>query len=481
MEPAAAEVMPDLASWTEQLAAPFAGRPVIVGFDPLAAMTRKVARLLEWGAQRPLLIARGVGTGPLPSTEDAELLVLDAGVAAMMSEEVRELLAFTRSLPAEVVAAVEAYDPGREAVWWMGPFARDGTLLGRPTFGGRPQAWAALEDKTVVDAMWDDLHIPRAPSAVVAANKGALSNAAGELDAGMGTVWSGDSRDGLNGGADFVRWVRSDAQASAATEFFAARCDRVRVMPFLDGVPCSIHGIVLPDGVAALRPMEMVVLRQPSSGRFAYAGVSTWWDPPPDDREYLRSLARRTGGLLAERVGYRGGFGIDGVLTADGFLPTELNPRFSGGLARIGRALPDLPLDLLQINLVAGREVGVGAAALEELLVNAADDNRGGDAIGVSGAVRLTETHSVDVVFRDGAFSAAPSGVTCWGTISAGPSAIGAFVQLQPGADALAPGDRMAPYAIAALTFADTEWGTGFGQLHAAPDVRGGRSLSPSP
>jgi hypothetical protein len=35
MERAAAEVMPDLASWTEQLAAPFAGRPVIVGFDRL--------------------------------------------------------------------------------------------------------------------------------------------------------------------------------------------------------------------------------------------------------------------------------------------------------------------------------------------------------------------------------------------------------------------------------------------------------------
>jgi hypothetical protein len=405
--------------------------------------------LLEWGAQRPLLIARGVGTGPLPSTEDAELLVLDAGVAAMMSEEIRELLAFTRSLPAEVVAAVETYDPGREAVWWMGPFARDGPLLGRPTFGGRPRAWAALEDKTVVDAMWDDLHIHGRHPLWLQRIRGA-EHAAGELDAGMGTVWSGDSRDGLNGGADFVRWVRSDAQASAATEFFAARCDRVRVMPFLDGVPCSIHGIVLPDGVAALRPMEMVVLRQRSSGRFAYAGVSTWWDPPPDDREYLRSLARRTGGLLAERVGYRGGFGIDGVLTADGFLPTELNPRFSRGLARIGRALPDLPLDLLQINLVAGREVGVSAAALEELLVNAADDNRGGDAIGVSGALRLTETHSFDVVFATGVLRCA-LGAPCWGTISAGPSAMGAFVLLQPGTDALAPGDRMAPYAIAAL------------------------------
>ena len=36
--------------------------------------------------------------------------------------------------------------------------------------------------------------------------------------------------------------------------FFLTRCDRVRVMPFLDGVPCSIHGLVLPDGTAAVPP-----------------------------------------------------------------------------------------------------------------------------------------------------------------------------------------------------------------------------------
>jgi hypothetical protein len=472
MEPTA-DPLPDLAAWTQRLAAPFAGRPVIVGFDPLAGMTRRVASLLEWGARRPLLIARGVGTGPLPSTDDAEILVLDAGVAAMMSEEVRELLALATSPPAELVAAVEDYDPDREAVWWMGPFARTGTLLGRPVLGGRRAAWAALEDKTIVDEMWDALSIPRAPSVVVPVEE-APSHAAGELDLGMGTVWSGDSRDGLNGAADFVRWVNSDAQARRALEFFAARCDRVRVMPFLEGIPCSIHGIVAPDGVAALRPVEMVVLRQPDTGRFTYAGVSTWWDPPAGDRDYLRSLARRTGELLAERVAYRGGFGIDGVLTADGFLPTELNPRFAGGLARIGRALLDLPIDLLQINLVDGRDIGISASALEKLLVSAADDNRGGDAMGVSGAVRLTETHSIAVAFHDGAFHAVSLDAPAWGTVSAGPNAVGAFVRLQPGADALAPGDRMAPYAIAALAFADAAFGTDFGQLQAAPDVRSG-------
>ena len=36
-------------------------------------------------------------------------------------------------------------------------------------------------------------------------------------------------------------------------------------MPFLDGVPCSIHGMVLPDGTAALRPVEIAMLRDPAT------------------------------------------------------------------------------------------------------------------------------------------------------------------------------------------------------------------------
>ena len=42
-------------------------------------------------------------------------------------------------------------------------------------------------------------------------------------------------------------------------------------MPFLDGVATSVHGIVLPDGVAVLRPVELVTLRQGHDLRYAGA------------------------------------------------------------------------------------------------------------------------------------------------------------------------------------------------------------------
>ena len=51
-------------------------------------------------------------------------------------------------------------------------------------------------------------------------------------------------------------------------------------MPFLDGVPCSIHGMVLPDGTAVFRPVEIAILRDVARRRFVYGGLSTYWDPP---------------------------------------------------------------------------------------------------------------------------------------------------------------------------------------------------------
>ena len=183
----------------------------------------------------------------------------------------------------------------------------------------------------------------------------------------LGAVWAGDTRDGFNGCGDLVRWVVDEADAEAAREFFASRCDRVRVQPFLDGVPCSIHGMVLPDGTAAFRPVEIAMLRDRAARSFVYGGLSSFWDPPAADRAEMRSVAQRVGGHLAAAHSYRGAFGIDGVLTAEGFRPTELNPRFSMGLTALAAVAPVL-LQLLQDNLLAGRSTGVTVHDVETLV-----------------------------------------------------------------------------------------------------------------
>ena len=294
----------------------------------------------------------------MPIDEQAQTFVLEPGSYASMTEELRDHDRVVRDLPEPARAAVAAYDPTGEAVWLLGPFVVDEPLLGRPVYGGRPAAWLALEDKLLAEGLWRAVGAAHAPAAVVPVTADALAAASDRLDLGHGVVWAGDARDGFNGGGDFTRWVVTAADRADALRFFTPRCDRVRVMPFLEGVPCSIHGIVLPDGTAAFRPVELAIMRGVGR-RFVYGGQGSTWDPPGVDRLAMRELARRTGEHLRERVGYRGGFGIDGVLTVDGFRPTELNTRASAGLSTLGQTADDEAFTLLDKACVVGRDPGV--------------------------------------------------------------------------------------------------------------------------
>ncbi len=148
-------------------------------------------------------------------------------------------------------------------------------------------------------------------------------------------------------------------------------------MPFLDGVPCSIHGIVFPQDVITLRPAEMIVLRTPGDV-FFYAGCASFFDPPDAEREAMRAIARTVGARLREEVAYRGAFTVDGVLTSDGFLPTELNPRNGAALNMMVKGAAELPFQLLLDAVVAGVDADWQPRALEDLLLAHADEHRAG-------------------------------------------------------------------------------------------------------
>jgi hypothetical protein len=462
----------DVEALRAYLMEPLRGRKVILAYRYLASILPALAVLDSLGCPKPLVIARGVGTGELPVPDAAVVHMMEMPTGSM-TEEARSLERLSVSPPADVLAAVDAYDPDHEGVWWLGAIGMNVPVDGRPVYGGRPPAWAALENKTAVDEIWDTVGARRAHYEVVEVDQDPFS-VARRLDAGDGTVWAGDNRDGTNGGGDYVRWVRDDALARSAQQFFSAHCDLVRVMPFLEGVPCSIHGFVLPDGVVALRPMELVTLRSVAESRFLYGGLSTWWDPAEADREQMRELARRTGALLRDRHGFLGAFGIDGVLTNEGFRPTEINPRFSGGITAISRGISELPLEMLQLNLAVGRDIGVSAADLEPLLVASADRNRVGRAAAITEAVRPADSTTVSVVWNDRELLVAPDPGARSGEVVMGPTALGALIHLVPVDGVLKPGMRMASLNAALMRFADRQWGTTFGPVEIAPDVRPG-------
>ena len=447
------------------------GRKVIVAGGPLAGLKALGAELRALGAERPFLLGSHVGTGALPTPEEAAWCSLDISAENIIAG----MRAYERAIAAptpELHSALDRYDPDRSAIVVATFFLGDvREIAGRRRYGACQSGWLALEDKVVIDPFWDAVGLRRAPSEVVPCDATALGAASRRLERGAGTVWAGDARDGVHGGAVYVRRVRNAADAAAAHASLARKCDRVRVMPFLEGIPCSIHGIVLTDGIAVLRPVELITLRRPEGPEFAYGGAATFWDPKPEDREAMRGIARRVGRSLRERVGYRGPFTVDGVMTEDGFLPTELNARFGAGLSIMARGVPELPVVSLCLAAVEGEQLDFRAADLEALLVETSDRVRGGGGWRVARAVR-EETRVDPLAWRDGHYAIAREGEVACARLLTGPGDVGAFVRFEPHSERTPHGPSLAPRVVDALALADREYGLGIGPLEPARDVR---------
>lgn len=451
---------------TARLAEPYVGRPVLLGPGVLAGWAPYAAWFRDLGCP-VLVVSTARGAGPVPD-DDCVVVEVEQGAVASVTDELRQHDRLLRTLPPDAVSTIEGFDPDRRGVWYASPFVTtDEPVLGRPVTGGRPHSFLALEDKMLADGVWDAAGIARAPYRIVDIDPGALAGATNELAGALGVVWSGDARDGFNGGGNYVRWVLDQRDQQEALDFFGPRCDRVRVQSFLDGVPCSIHGMVLPSGSAAFRPVEISILRNVGRRRFVYGGLGTFWDPPAADRDEMRDVVRRVGAHLAAAHSYRGAFGIDGVLTADGFRPTELNTRMSAGAAVV--AEPDRRFfSLLQAALVAEVEVGLTVADLESLLP-LMDAERAGKVVAVGEGVKIGGDVSFPVAFDGSRFERAEA--ETGSTLAAGDTPNGFFAKVDP-CLALTPGRRLAHVNVALLDFADREWGSDFGVLEAAPDLR---------
>jgi hypothetical protein len=451
----------------ERLAGLYAGGPVILGPGVLAAFTSRVAELRGRGC-RVLVLSTARGAGPVPGPDECTVVELETPVTRLVTDELRLLDDLAHHLPEHAVAAIERFDAAGEAVWNVGHFVTDDEpILGRRVVGGRPAAYLRMEDKLFAEEVWAACNVPTAPHVVVPVEETALAEATTAVAGPLGAVWTGDTRDGFHGAGNYVRWVLDEEDRAVAQSFFALHCDRVRVMPFLDGVPCSIHGFVLPDGTAVLRPVEIVVLRKVDSRGFVYGGLSSYWDPPDADRAEMRDVARRVGSWLQAEHDYRGAFGIDGVLTADGFRPTELNTRLAAGAVRLGQMDREL-LELLQTHLVAGLDTGVMVADLEGLLP-LMDAERSGQPVAIGQGVSLGASDEYDLDWDGTTLTKAPGRTGNTLVLADTPS--GFYSRISPCA-ALAPGDRLAPVNAALLAYLDREYDAGFGPVEAAPDLR---------
>ena len=287
----------------------FEGRRFIHAGGLAVGLGREARTLAALGAAKPLILAYGEGTGQIPGPEEAILHVYNVQGRDIVDQH-RQALAALEHLPRDVTAMIDRWDPDRLARFLCWP-SDISSVAGRKSYAPRKPAWIALEDKTAIDAFWDAAGVRRAPSRVVAAERRALIAAAAALDEGLGTVWAADVKSGIHGGAVGLRWVRPGGDPNAAADSLREIADRVRVMPFLEGIPVSIHGIVFEDAVTVFRPVEMIVLRPRKGDRLLFAGCSNWFDPRTEDREAMRRHRAARGhraaraGRLSRRVHHR--------------------------------------------------------------------------------------------------------------------------------------------------------------------------------
>ena len=226
----------------------------------------------------------------------------------------------------------------------------------------------------------------------------------------------------------------------------------------------------MPNAVAVFRPVEMVVLRPTAGDRFHYAGCATAFDPLPDDRKAMRDLAYRVGAALREAVGYRGPFGIDGILAEDGYFPTELNARAGGAMGR-PLAQGGLPLTPLCLAVTEGERLDYRPDLLERAVVESTDTHR--TCAGWSATrIGIEENRTLDVV-RDGdEYRESRPGEDRDGTLQVGPGPVGGFVRFVLDPERIERGRSAAPEVVRAFRFADRALGTDFGEFDVAIDLR---------
>jgi hypothetical protein len=426
-----------------------------------AAATGSVARLKAFGAADIFVVAAAPGVGDEP---ECDVVFTGAVAANSIMEGIRN---FERSITEpsdDLKAELDSFDPDRIA-WVMGGMFDTGTrLFDRRLYGARRKEWAALEDKIAIVDVFAQAGIPTAPQVVVPTCDAVAASR--EVETPLGSVWAADNREGWHGGAEGTRWVgATDQQRAAAVEWATSIADRVRIMPFLDGVPCSIHGFRTDTGLAVFRPIEMNTFLSSSTG-FRYGGLASTWEPPESLRTAMRDAARAVGTVLHDRIGYLGGFSIDGVATRDGFLPTEVNPRLSPGLGMQAFVVDRLDLGWVTRMLAEG-DISIDHRWLESEILTAADTIRSG---------RLTlslfeplQPAEVRIRFDGGVAMVADEDNAC-ATLSVGPGPAGPVVFMRFDAEAQPFGERFAPYALAAARLAAELWGFELEELEIAPD-----------
>ncbi|WP_145786573.1 hypothetical protein [Kitasatospora atroaurantiaca] len=360
--------------------------------------------------------------------------------------------------PGWLTSQADAFDPDRTS-WLVVPDPLDPARAGtRRRLGRRQPAFRFLENKTVVDTLWDTLGVPRARSFI--SDLPHDVSVLGEwVDCGGGVVCSLQPVDGdpVTGG-DGMWWWRPGEPPSVPRSLTGRH--HVRLMPLLEGLPARLHGLVLPHGVVTFPPMEIVTLPRLDRGAFLCAGTVP--NAALIDQVGLRESAARIGSALQERMGYRGGFSVDGIVTRDGFVPTDFNARLTSAMAA---APPELRVLLHTANLLAREGIGITTEAVETLAGDVFADRGAYTLHGAATRARRDGNRRIGFRWEGLRPVTDATSTTADGQLTLRPSPRGWLLTATLLADRLPVRGHLGPLAPAVFRLSDEVFGTDFGDL----------------
>ncbi|WP_247674081.1 hypothetical protein [Micromonospora sp. C51] len=355
-----------------------------------------------------------------------------------------------------LAARADAFDPDQSASLLL-PDPLDPPRTGdRRRVGTRQPAWRMFEDKTTVDALWDVAGIPRAPSVIT--NNPADIGLLGKLvDRGAGVVCSYQPiGTGPTAGGDGIWWWR-DGTPPARMPTAEVGTWRIRLMPLLEGTPVRLHGMALGSAVVPFPPMELVTLPRPEHGTFLCAGAVPTLGHDAD----LVTQTTRLGAGLRKHLGYRGGFSVDGILTTNGFLPTDFNARLTSAMEA---APSEFRVQLHTVNLLARERIEPDTSAVQQLAEKTFTAGASCTLFGAATRGGGTSLRETAVRWSGDRLVAAPSGAAD-GSLIVAPSPRGWLLTATLAADRLPSGNQIGPWAPEVFRLSDEVLGTNFGNL----------------
>ncbi len=136
-------------------------------------------------------------------------------------------------------------------------------------------------------------------------------------------------------------------------------CKGVRIASLTTGLPITVYGYLADTGkIVIFPPVEAIVGYRKENHKMFAPGILV----PPCvhiDINCIENSVQRIIDNLKKHSGYRGAFGLDGVMSKNGFIIHDVNPRICAGFSLMSKLLNDnLPLGLIDM-LIRENVVGL--------------------------------------------------------------------------------------------------------------------------